>query len=1832
MNARELLDYLKGNDVELWKDNGNIRFSAPKNVMNGDLLGELSAKKAEILTLLEEPESREKSEQTRACPEGRNQPFPLTEVQQAYWIGRNNVYDLGGVSCHNYIEVDCPDLDIPRLALAWKQIVRRHEMLRAVIREDGQQVVLNDVPDYEIRTIDASNAAVEDAEATVLGVREEMSHQVMDVAAWPLFDIRAVKCPGSKTRLHLTFEYLVADAWSINIFIKEWIQLYYEPEHAFTPLEYSFREYVLHGERLKKSKEHTAAFEYWKKRLPTLPAGPDLPLKASSGGLEKNTFTRLSSALEKPLWQALKQLGKKKKITPSAILLTAFSQILSTWSKKPNFCINLTLFNRLPVHPQVNDIVGDFTSLNLLEVDASLPGTFEDHAHRLQKQLWADMEHRSVGGVQVLRELARERKDGEQIFMPVVFTSVLGYDTLEENNASAYSRLGKIVYNITQTPQVWIDHQVTESNGALQFNWDVVEGLFPQGMIQEMFAAYCRYLKQLVQESLFSAAVPLLTPESHLAVRRRVNRTEAARPEATLHGLFSDMVDQARDRPAVVASDRAVTYGELDAISSQLAGFLTGKGVKKGSLVAVVMEKGWEQVAAVLGILKAGAVYLPVSPGLPEERMAHILEHGGVALALTRSADGNLALPSSVAVASVDSPEIQAYPSHFSGVDVLPEDLAYIIYTSGSTGLPKGVMIDHKGAVNTILDINARFAVTPADRVLALSSLSFDLSVYDIFGTLAAGATLVMPVAEELKDPSYLAELVAKERVTVWNSVPALLEMVVDYVASAPDMDISSIRLALLSGSWIPLDLAEKVRMKAPGAEVVSLGGATEASIWSIFHPIGSLDASWESVPYGTPLENQNLRILDQGLKDRPDWVVGQIHIGGMGLAQGYFNDPEKTASAFIVHPETGERLYKTGDMGRYRQDGTIELLGREDNQVKIRGYRVELGEIEAAIKSHPAAKEAVVAAVGGIRENKKLVGFVQVAAEHSEDFYDISTADATEACQAMAALVQSANAQAFYSSEIGDLDTTTSFMALLEELAFQYVCKGFMTMNLFVDATEGLSRDDMILRSGLDLRHEKLFKRQIDLLLERGVFEEMDGLIFQANSFVPGDAINSLWQDVDNFLKWIPQNREEIHIWLSYIRSCGENLVGLFQGSVDPLNIFFPDGSWETAETTYQLNLVSQHYNAVYGSIMAYLSQNWNKERPLRILEVGAGVGSASASILPVLNPDNTVYNYTDISNFFTNEAKVKFKEFAFIEYGILDINQDPFIQGYSPDSFDVILANGVLHNAYNMESTVQYLQSLLAPGGYALIFEPVKDTNQLMITMSFLAGLSNFEDDYRIKRNSPFLHKEKWREVLLGNGFERVEYVGAPAASFEIFGVELMIAQGATRKKLFNPAVITEHLRKKLPEYMVPSLFMPVKEFPLTATGKLDRKALLHKLGDLNLDRRQKYAAPRNSLEKQIAAIWESLLGMESIGINDNFFELGGDSLLVSQMLVRLREQLAPSIHWEPVIRNLVEFPTIAGMVESIQHNQDIRQGANSPVVRLKENGRLTPFFCFHDGTGNLSVYSRLPNYIEADRPLYALKIVDAEEYTDIAKEQLVERWAAKYLEEITSIQPEGPYFLGGFCMGGLFSWEVAQQLWQRGQEVKALVLISSSHTPFMIDDDSMILELFSWIYRFSLQPNGVDLKTGDRLAGFMKLLAQHSPDVVNPEFVNKLFAENFSLDDTQWPELSRKAYAIAREESLAFGEDSTFEDFERAFKIFRHSSLSLPLYKVRPYGGSVHLFKPKMAEYACLYGKRDMSEYFGGLAEDFHLHEIPGNHLTCMEEPNIRILASKLNSVLS
>jgi amino acid adenylation domain-containing protein/non-ribosomal peptide synthase protein (TIGR01720 family) len=910
------------------------------------------------------------------APSERYQPFPLSDMQQAYWIGRGGTHELGNVSPHTYLEFESVGLDLERLNLALQRVTDRHEMLRAIVLPDGRQQILEHAP-YQIEVVDLRGLAPEIVATRLEAGREAMSHLVKPADQCPPFEARAYLLEEERVRLNFSWDSLMADAFSLFLLMREWFEFYKNPQVSIPPLELSFRDYMLAEIASRESEAYEQSLAYWTDRLPTLPPGPELPLAQGPDSFEYPRFVRQTDRLPPETWHRLKQRAKQAGLTPAMLLCAAFSEVLAAWSKEARFTNNISLFDRRPLHPQVYDVVGDFTSGILLETDHLAGDTFEARATSLQEQLWVDLEHTRVSSVRVLRELARTQGT-KMAAMPVVFTCVLNLGKRQQGGLALTSWLGDLVYSASQAPQVWLDHQIFEDGEGLFLTWDSVKDLFPAGLMEDMFGAYCRLLRCLANEDTpWQQRGLALIPPEQLAQREAINATDVSVSSELLHTLFSAQVVQRPSQPAVVAIDRALTYQELDLRSNQVARRLRSLGVQPNQLVAVVMEKGWEQVVAVLGVLKAGGAYLPIEAGQPQERLWYLLENGEVEVVLTQShVDQRSTWPGFVHRLCVDDGRVWTDDDHALDPVQTPDDLAYVIYTSGSTGQPKGVMIDHRGPVNTILDVNRRFQVGPEDRVFALSRLNFDLSVYDIFGTLAAGATIVMPQPSGWRDPAHWMSVMEREGVTIWNSVPALMEMLVDYAEVQKEGLPSTLRVVLMSGDWIPVRLPDRIRALGQVTDVISMGGATEASIWSILYPIQEVDPAWKSILYGKPMDNQRFYVLDQRLEPRPAWVPGELYIGGIGLAKGYWHDEEKTAASFIHHPHTGERLYRTGDLGRYLPDGNIEFLGREDFQVKVQGYRIELGEIEMALTQHPAVGMGVVMAVGE-RQKKRLVGYV---------------------------------------------------------------------------------------------------------------------------------------------------------------------------------------------------------------------------------------------------------------------------------------------------------------------------------------------------------------------------------------------------------------------------------------------------------------------------------------------------------------------------------------------------------------------------------------------------------------------------------------------------------------------------------------------------------------------------------------------------------------------------------------------------------------------------------------------------------------------------------------
>jgi mycobactin phenyloxazoline synthetase len=556
--------------------------------------------------------------------------------------------------------------------------------------------------------------------------------------------------------------------------------------------------------------------------------------------------------------------------------------------------------------------------------------------------------------VEVLRDLSRHH--GEQVLAPVVFTSALILGELFD--AGVTRSFGRPGWIISQGPQVLLDAQVTEVDGGLLVNWDVREDAFPAGLIDAMFAAFHGLVTRLgTDDTVWDAPVPDLLPAAQSAVRAEANATTAPRSHRLLHeGFFARAAEQPEAPALLWGAEGCLSYGELADRALRVAGALARRGTRPGDTVAVSLPKGPDQIAAALGVLAAGAAYVPVGTEQPAARRDRIRATAGFRLTLTdgRPLDGYDTLPVAEAVREAPLP---------APVTVDEEQPAYVLFTSGSTGQPKGVEVPHRATVNTLDDLNERFSVGRSDRCLAVSALDFDLSVYDVFGLLGAGGAVVLVDEADRREAGQWAELVRTHRVTLLNCAPPLLDMLLRATGSD---QLASLRAVLLGGDWVGTDLPGRLAERAPGCRFAGLGGTTETAIHSTICEVTNdqVPAAWRAVPYGRPLRNVRCRVVDAHGRDCPDWVPGELWIGGGGVALGYRRDPRRTAEKFVEH--AGLRWYRTGDLARYWPDGTLEFLGRRDHQVKLRGFRIELGEVEAALTGHPAVRRAVAGLTRG--------------------------------------------------------------------------------------------------------------------------------------------------------------------------------------------------------------------------------------------------------------------------------------------------------------------------------------------------------------------------------------------------------------------------------------------------------------------------------------------------------------------------------------------------------------------------------------------------------------------------------------------------------------------------------------------------------------------------------------------------------------------------------------------------------------------------------------------------------------------------------------------------
>lgn len=937
--AEELIASLAAKGVKLWTEDEKIKYKAGAGALGREDIAALKEYKTEVIDVLSAMKGRIRLVEDK---KGRYEPFVLTDVQQSYLMGRKKLFDYGGVACHIYLQLNYDHIDAARAEEIWNKLIAHHEMLRAVIHEEGYQQIMEKAPHFTV--MDLGDMSGEE-------VMKKMGHSCYQVGGWPYFSVAVTNYENSAV-MHLSIEFIIADWTSIWLLLLQFEGMYFGRITELPGINASFRDYVIAERELKAGAAYENDMKYWLEKLENFPTCPHLDVKKYDPG-ETAAFERKFLQFTPEQWAAVKRCAVENSITPTALVLMIYSAVLERYSENKRFAINLTVLGRQDCHRDIHKVVGDFTSLVLLDVDLENSSSFSEAARRTNALLFEDMDHGLYSGVSFMRELSR-KKGSDAAFMPYVFTSAIGL----LNSMDAESLKGMVSgIGISQTPQVFIDCQVMDGPFGMQVNWDIRKNVFKDGTAEDMFGLFGDILRAVADGADLESAVSQDYPAYQSEIFSSANDTSLELPEHLLHERILAAAEKMPDKTAVIADGQVYTYSDLMAIAGGIAAKLREAGCGKGEPVGILSGKSVYQPAGAVAVLSLGGVYVPISAEQGANRISSIIERAGIKVFLTVSEDRTSYPEGTVLINMDEAGRGVLQPS----VDTALTDPAYIIFTSGSTGEPKGVVISHGAAVNTIEDINRRYGVNSNDSVLGVSQLNFDLSVYDIFGLLSVGGTLVYPEDSRRKEPSYLAELIADHGVTVWNSVPSLLKMVMLYMeAESSHPDISSLRLVMLSGDWIPLELPDQFLSMADKALVVSLGGATEASIWSNYHEYHGLPKGFASIPYGLPLANQQFRVLDSRRRNCPVGVKGELYILGKGLAEGYCNDPERTAEQFIRSSD-GMMMYRTGDLGRYHRSGEIEFLGRMDSQIKLNGHRIELQEIAHAVDGVDRVNRSVV-------------------------------------------------------------------------------------------------------------------------------------------------------------------------------------------------------------------------------------------------------------------------------------------------------------------------------------------------------------------------------------------------------------------------------------------------------------------------------------------------------------------------------------------------------------------------------------------------------------------------------------------------------------------------------------------------------------------------------------------------------------------------------------------------------------------------------------------------------------------------------------------------------
>jgi len=1475
-------------------------------------------------------------------PVPRDDDLPLSFAQERLWF--LNQLDPESAAYHvlRPLQIEGP-LNVPLMEKVIGEVVARHEVYRTTfpsVNGRPKQVIHPPAP-VSLPVIDLRQLPQSEREAEAHRIVLDEGGRVFDLARGPLWRLVLLRLGEEEHILMLTEHHLVHDGWTEGALVRDFLELYVARSAgnpaALPELPIQYADFAHWQRQWLRGKTLEDLLSYWKEHLrgadPLLQLPTDRPRPAVQtfrGALSEFTFSP-------DLTKALNDLSRREGVTLFMTLLAGFKALLYRYSKQQDIVVATSIANRKWV--EVENLTGFFVNTLVLRTDFSGDPTCREVLQRMREVSLGAYTHQDLPFEKLVEAMQPERDLDRQALFQVMFIlqnaprGVLELPNLTIRLLPVHNHTSKFDLLLSMVER---DERLS---GAFEYNTDI----FDEATINRMLGHFEALLKEWardVEQRL--SDITLLTEDERQQVLVEWNDTAREYPkEICLHELFESQAAQTPHQLAITLGEGQLTYRDLDGRANQLARHLRKLGVGAESLVGICIERSLEMVVGLLGILKAGAAYVPLDPAYPNERLAFILDDAKVSVLLTQE-DALGGLPeyrgqiirldsdwSTIAQESNENPSNEA----------TGDNLAYVIYTSGSTGKPKGVQIPHRAVVNFLNSMRQEPGMTSQDVILAITTLSFDIAGLELYLPLTVGACVRIVSREVASDGAQLKAELTRSGATIMQATPATWRLLLEAGWQGNE------RLKILcGGEALPRELAN--RLLTCCGSLWNMYGPTETTIWSAIHRIESGNGQ---VLIGRPIANTEFYLLDENFQPAPVGVPGELYIGGDGLGRGYFRRPQLTAEKFVPHSfgRHGELLYRTGDLARYLPDGNVEFLGRIDHQVKIRGFRIELSEIETILEQHPLVRGAVVTAREDTPGEKSLVAYV--VTDSNFDGAD------EEAIKAEWRKEQIAQWQLAW-------DETYSLPCIQTEPSFNIIGWNSSYSGLPIPAEE--------MREWVDHTVERILSLEPRRVLEIGCGT---GLLL---SRIAPHCEEYFGTDISpNALDHI---RRHLAAWQPA-------QVTLLQKTAD-------DFSWFQTEPfdVVVLNSVAQYFPDI-DHLLRVL------KGVMRVIAPAGAIFLGDLRSLPLLETFHTSVQMHQ-AEASTTAAQLRRrirKGIAQEEELVVDPAFFTALQSHFPQisdvrielkrgrhhneltcfRYDVVLSVGADRHPTTEPLPLDWQVQTLTPASVRELLletEPealhiVRVPNaRLQTETKMVELLSAARDDKPIGELRAALNESFGGEAIEPEEFWTFEEVlpysveidRTNAGADGLFDVMFRRQTKKTAKSVAVPLSASDpeavaasswtkyannplqakftsglapklrsYLKEKLPDYMVPSFFVALDAFPLTPNGKIDRRALPAPRQLISEHTAASFASPSSPAEELLAGIWAQVLGVDRVGLHDNFFELGGHSLLATQLVSRVRDAFQVEIP----LRALFESPTVAALSGTIE---EFRSGALPPA----------------------------------------------------------------------------------------------------------------------------------------------------------------------------------------------------------------------------------------------------------------------------------------------------------